>query len=85
MTNQRVHIEGSMAPVPYVAEDGFVGHQWVENPLVLPRLPPLPSVGQCHRGEAGRWVEGWRNTLRSRGRGDGRVIQEQGKGDNIDV
>ena len=26
-TNQRVHMEGPMAPVAYVAEDGLVGHQ----------------------------------------------------------
>jgi len=29
-----------MAPAAYVAEDGFVGHQWEEKPLVLPRLDP---------------------------------------------
>jgi hypothetical protein len=34
-TNQRVHIEGLMAPAAYVAEDGLVGHQWEERPLVL--------------------------------------------------
>jgi hypothetical protein len=26
---------GSMAPAAYVAEDGLVGHQWEEKPLVL--------------------------------------------------
>jgi len=44
-----------MAPAAYVAEDGLVGHQWKENPWVLPRLDP-PSVGECQRGEAGRCV-----------------------------
>ena len=34
-TNQRVHMEGPMAPVVSVAEDGLVGHQWKEQPLVL--------------------------------------------------
>jgi len=29
-----------MAPAAYVAEDGLVGHQWEEKPLVLPRLDP---------------------------------------------
>jgi hypothetical protein len=29
-TNQRVHMEGPMALATYVAEDGFVGHQWEE-------------------------------------------------------
>jgi hypothetical protein len=27
-TNQRVHMEGPMVPASYVAENGFVGHQW---------------------------------------------------------
>jgi hypothetical protein len=26
---------GLMAPAAYVAEDGLVGHQWKERPLVL--------------------------------------------------
>jgi hypothetical protein len=34
-TNQRVHMEGPMAPATYVAEDGLVGHQWEERPLGL--------------------------------------------------
>ena len=37
-TNQRVHMEGSMAPVTYVAEDGLVWHQWEGRPLLLWRL-----------------------------------------------
>jgi hypothetical protein len=37
-TNQRVHVEGPMAPAAYVAENGLVGHQWEERPLVLRRL-----------------------------------------------
>jgi hypothetical protein len=32
-TNQRIYMEGSMAPG--VAEDGLVGHQWEEGLLVL--------------------------------------------------
>jgi hypothetical protein len=32
-TNQRVHMEGLMALVTYVAEDGLIGHQWEERPL----------------------------------------------------
>jgi hypothetical protein len=27
-----------MAPAAYVAEDGLVGHQWEDRPLVLGRL-----------------------------------------------
>ena len=34
-TNQRIHLEGPMAPAVYLAEDGLVGHQWEERPLVL--------------------------------------------------
>jgi hypothetical protein len=34
-TNQRLHLKGLKAPVTYVAEDGLVGHQWEERPLVL--------------------------------------------------
>jgi len=37
-----------VAPDAYVAEDGFVGYQWEEKPLVLPRL----SLGECQGGEA---------------------------------
>ena len=27
-TNQRVHMEGPMAPAAYMAEDSLVGHEW---------------------------------------------------------
>ena len=30
ITNQRVHMEGPMAPATYVAVDGLAGHQWEE-------------------------------------------------------
>jgi hypothetical protein len=33
--NQRIHMEGPVALVTYVAEDGLVGHQWEERPLDL--------------------------------------------------
>jgi hypothetical protein len=33
--NQRVHMEGPMAPAIYVAEDSLVGHQWEERPFSL--------------------------------------------------
>jgi len=45
-----------MAPATYVAEDGLVGHQWEEKPLVLTRLDP-----QC-RGMSGREA-GWSGWL----------------------
>ena len=34
-TNQRVHMDGPMAPAAYVAEDSFDWHQWEEKPLIL--------------------------------------------------
>ena len=34
-TNQRIHMEGPIAPVAYVAEDGLIGHQWEKRPLGL--------------------------------------------------
>jgi hypothetical protein len=46
-TNQRVHMEGPMAPAAYVAEDGLVGHQWEEKPLVIWRLD-APSLVRCY-------------------------------------
>jgi len=36
----RLHMNGPMAPAAYVAEDGFVGHQWEDKSLVRPRLDP---------------------------------------------
>jgi len=48
-----------MASAAYVAENGLVGQQWEEKPLVLPRMDPF-SVGECQGGEAGRgeWMGG---------------------------
>jgi hypothetical protein len=34
-TNQRIHMEGTMALATYVAEDGLVKHHWEEWPLGL--------------------------------------------------
>jgi hypothetical protein len=33
--NQRIYMEGSMAPATFVAEVGLVVHQWEERPWVL--------------------------------------------------
>ena len=41
-----------MALAAYIAEDGLVGHQWEEKPLVVPRLD-IPSVGECKVRESG--------------------------------
>jgi len=58
-----------MTPAAYVAEDGFVGHQWEERPLVLPRLEsPVESGGECQGGEVGR-----------RGVWGGRTPSEEGR------
>jgi hypothetical protein len=37
--------------VAYVAEDGLVGHQWEEKPLVLE--DHMSSTGECQGQEAG--------------------------------
>jgi len=42
-----------MDPVAYVAEDGLVGHEWEERPLVLLRLDG-PVQGNVSTG----WVGG---------------------------
>ena len=34
-TNKRKHMVELMALGAYIAEDGLVGHQWEEKPLVL--------------------------------------------------
>jgi hypothetical protein len=39
-----------MAPAAYVAEDGLVGQQWEERPLVKALCP---SVGECEGQEVG--------------------------------
>ena len=50
-TNQRVHMEGTMAPVAYVAEDGFVGINGGE--ALGPVKALCPCVGECQGRKAG--------------------------------
>ena len=50
-----------MVPAAYVAEDGFVGHQWEKLPLVLRRLD-VPGKCQGQEAEVGGLV--------SRGKGE---------------
>jgi hypothetical protein len=45
-----------VSPVAYVAEDGLVGHQWEERPLVLGRS--YASVQGNARARNWEWV-GW--------------------------
>jgi hypothetical protein len=66
-TNQRVHIEQPMALAKYVAEDGLVGHQWQERPLVLWRFN-----AQC------RGMPGWEGGCGWVG--GGASSQKQGEG-----
>ena len=40
-TNQRIHMEGPMVLVTYVAEDGLVGHQWEKRPMDQKVFDPL--------------------------------------------
>jgi hypothetical protein len=44
-----------MALAAYVAEDGLVGHQWEERPLVLGRFH-APVQGNARAGKW-EWVE----------------------------
>jgi hypothetical protein len=37
-TNQRVHMEGHMAPVIYVSKNGLAVHKWEELPFFLREL-----------------------------------------------
>ena len=50
--NQRVHVEGTLAPATYVAEDGLVSYQWEERPLVLWRLY-VSVQGNARANQAG--------------------------------
>jgi hypothetical protein len=59
-----------MSLVAYVAEDGLVGHQWEERPLVLRRLY-APVQGNARDlevgvGELGSRVEGGYRVLSDR-------------------
>ena len=48
-----------MSLAAYVVEDGLVGHQWEERPLVLPRSY-APEQGICQGKEVGVGVLGSR-------------------------
>jgi hypothetical protein len=60
-----------MAPAAYVAEDGLVGHQWKERPLVLEGLMPqcrgMPGPGS-RSGWVGEQGEGGRDRGFSEGK-----------------
>jgi hypothetical protein len=56
-------MEEPKAPATYVAENGLIGHQWEERPLVLLKAQ-CSSVGECQDRESGL------GGLVSRGRGD---------------
>jgi len=60
-----------ISPAAYVAEDGLVGHQWEEKPLVLPRLddPVQRNVRVGGREGLGVWI--WEHSHRRRERGHG--------------
>jgi hypothetical protein len=53
-----------MYPVAYVAEDGLVGHQWEERPLVLQRsYAPIQGNGRVRKQECVCWGAGWRDSI----------------------
>jgi len=47
-----------ITPGAYVAEDGLVGHQWEEKPLLLPRLDPQCMGMSGEMGSGAGWGEG---------------------------
>ena len=53
-----------MVPAAYVAEDGFVMHQWKE--ALVSVKAGCPSVGECQFGEVG--MSGWGITPTEAGR-----------------
>jgi len=71
-----------MAPAVCVAEDGLVGHQWKEKPLVLPRLD-LQCKGMSGAGERGEGRGGWEGWMggehpyRRRGGGEDRRLMDR--------
>jgi len=46
------------SPAAYLAEDDYVGHQWEEKSLILPRLDtaPHPCRGMLWQGGGKEWV-----------------------------
>lgn len=66
-----------MASAAYAAEDEIVGHQWVEKPLVLPRLDP--SVYRNVRVGKQEGVGGWVQEHLHRRRGQESGIGEYGQ------
>jgi hypothetical protein len=69
----RVHIEGSMDPGTYVAENGLEEYQWEERPLVLWRLDS-PVYGEFQGREAE--MDGWVRDHPHRSRREGRWYRE---------
>ena len=70
-----------MAPAAYAAEDGLVGHQWEERPLVLGRLYVR---GGKLPGRRGGVVGGQESTLTEAGEGRGdRDFPEEKSGKGI--
>jgi len=74
---QRLHMDRLMAPVAYVAEDGLVGHQWWEKPLVLPRLDLQVKENMGMGGGRNEGCLGTSNTLIEKGEEDGLVAYGQ--------
>ena len=52
--------------VAHVAENGLVGHQWEERPLVLQRsCAPVQENARARKWEWGGWGAGWREGIGS--------------------
>ena len=49
-----------MSLVPYVAEDGIVGHQWEERPLVLGKsYSAVQGNARARKWDWVGWEAGW--------------------------
>jgi len=71
-----------MSPAAFVAEDGLVGHQWDEKPLVLPKLDS-PVQGNIKAGRGYGLRGGAPSQKKGEGGWDRGLMGKTGKGDNI--
>ena len=66
-----------MSLVPYVAENGLVGHQWAERPLVLRRsYAPAQGNARARKEEWVGWGAGWEEGIGGFGDSIRNVIEE---------
>ena len=77
--NQRLHMEGSITPAAYAAEDGLIWYQWEERPLILWRLDALVQGNARALRQEWWWVGDHPHSSRAEGeeeRYNGAVLAE---------